>query len=172
MTLDELLSYIEQRPWMYLDPVSLDSLDHYIAGFLAGRGPIAKVYEGNISTSDLFFDLFQEWVVVKLGPGINSAYGWKEILKQKFEGEEQRLKAFFDLYNSLSKIKGVSYSLGVVGNHGEFKVIDYQEHNIGLILLYDGELSRCDTWENVQNIIKCNFDSNFELDIQKILDRH
>ena len=169
MTLDELLSYIEQRPWMYLYPVSLDSLDHYIAGFFAGRGPVAKVCEENISTSDLFRDLFQEWVVVKLGPGINSAYGWKEILKQKFQDEKQRLKAFFDLYNSFSKIKGVSYSLGVVGNHGEFKVIDYQEHNIGLILLYDGRTRRCDSWEVVQNIIKYNFDSNFEFDFQKLL---
>ncbi|EJF55118.1 hypothetical protein SapgrDRAFT_3482 [Saprospira grandis DSM 2844] len=169
MTLHQLLSYIEQRPWMYLDPVSLDSLDHYIAGFLAGRGPVAKVCEENITTSDLFRNLFHKWVVVELGPGINPVYGWKKILKQKFEDEEQRLKAFFDLYNSLSKIKGVSYSLGVVGNHGEFKVIDYQEHNIGLILLYDGGPSHCDSWEEVQNIIKYKFDSNFELDFQKLL---
>ncbi|AFC22901.1 hypothetical protein SGRA_0157 [Saprospira grandis str. Lewin] len=154
---------------MYFYPVSLDSLGNYIAGFLTGRGSVAKVCEENISTSDLFFDLFHEWVSVKLGPGINSAYGWRTILKQKFEDEEQQLKAFFDLYKSFSKIKGVRYSLGIVGNHGEFKVIDYQEHNIGLILLYDGRTRRCDSWEVVQNIIKYNFDSNFELDIQKLL---
>ena len=114
------------------------------------------------------FDLFHEWVIMKLGPDINLAYGWKKILQQKFLTEEQRLKAFFDLYNSFSKIKGVSYSLGVVGAQGEAKVIDYREHNIGLILLYDKTRYHFSDFNGMQNYAKYNFNFN----IQEILDRY
>jgi len=53
MNLHQLLFYIEQRPSMYFYPVSLDSLGNYIAGFLTGRGPVAKVCEENITPTPM-----------------------------------------------------------------------------------------------------------------------
>lgn len=163
MSLHQLLSYIEQRPSMFIDPVSLDSLYNCIRGFL-----MEKDFSDKVCEDDPAFDLFHHWVITKLGPDINLAYNWHKILKQKFHNEEQRLKVFFDLYNSFSKIKGVSYSLGVVGNHGEPKVIDYREDNIGLILIYERRY-HFDDLESMQDYVKNNSYFDFEFDFQKLL---
>ncbi|WBM74725.1 hypothetical protein [Saprospira grandis] len=62
----------------------------------------------------------------------------------------------------------MSYSLGVVGNHGEPKVIDYREDNIGLILIYERRY-HFDDLESMQDYVKNNSYFDFEFDFQKLL---
>lgn len=163
---------LRERPAMYLSPISLTTLRHYLDGYAQGLshglslvdGPLASEVKG-------LYDLprdFHDWVAYRLHFEYSCA-GWNKMIIERFGDGPKALDQFFRLLDehSVRKPKFVATIAGGSGTYArhhkssterlscptKFEFFSYNDEDPGLFAAYTDDIE----WPHPKR-----FYSNFE----------
>lgn len=59
----------------------------------------------------------------QLGTPLSSLYGWLQLMKDKFENDEEALSIAYEVEKDVSRLKGIAERFNKIGSHPELKLI-------------------------------------------------